>query len=56
MAKIARTLCENAAQHISKVRNYAWQYLEQCTTPLIYCHYGIPLRPIAERGTEVEQK
>lgn len=56
MAKIARTLCENAAQHISIVRNYALGYLEQCTTPLIYCHYEIPLRSIAERGTEVEQK
>ena len=56
MAKIAHTLCENAAQHISIVRNYALSYLEQCTTPLIYCHYGIPLRSIAERGTEAEQK
>ena len=33
MAKIARTLCENAAQHISIVRNYAWEYIEQCVLP-----------------------
>lgn len=34
MAKIARTLCENAAQHISIVRIYAWEYIEPCITPL----------------------
>lgn len=40
MAKIARTLCENAAQHISIVRNYAWEYFEPSITP----SHLLPLR------------
>ena len=56
MAKIARTLCENAAQHISIVSNYVWEYFEPSITP----SHLLPLRKIPPRiakgGTEVEQK